>query len=74
MPTGFPRKTKARSISAPIYFATDEVVGVHASESYTFAIITSPSGPYYSNPVKIWVEEQYVRAVQGGMGDAKNRR
>jgi branched-chain amino acid aminotransferase len=66
-----PTEDKGSLYIRPIYFATDEVVGVHASHTYTFAIITSPSGPYYSNPVKIWVEEQYVRAVLGGMGDAK---
>jgi len=66
-----PSEEKGSLYIRPIYFAADEVVGVHASESYTFAIITSPSGPYYSDPVKVWVEEHYVRAAVGGMGDAK---
>ena len=37
-------------------------------------IILSPVGAYYKeglNPVKIWVEDEYVRAVRGGIGEAK---
>ena len=36
--------------------------------------VLSPSGAYYPqgfNPVKIYVETKYVRAVRGGMGEAK---
>lgn len=35
-------------------------------------IILSPTGPYYANPMRIYVEEKYVRAVEGGVGFAKN--
>ena len=35
-------------------------------------IILSPTGPYYSAPMRIYVEEKYVRAVPGGVGYAKN--
>lgn len=37
-------------------------------------IILSPVGAYYKeglNPVKIWIEDEYVRAVRGGIGEAK---
>ncbi len=34
-------------------------------------IILSPTGPYYSTPMRIYVEEKYVRAVPGGVGYAK---
>ena len=37
-------------------------------------IILSPSGAYYESglaPVGIWIEDEYVRAVRGGMGFAK---
>jgi branched-chain amino acid aminotransferase len=34
-------------------------------------IILSPTGPYYSSPMRIYVEEHYVRAVPGGIGYAK---
>jgi branched-chain amino acid aminotransferase len=55
----------------PFMFSTDEMIGVKPSEKYKFMIILSPTGPYYSAPMRIYVEEQYVRAVQGGAGYAK---
>jgi len=56
----------------PFMFASDEVIGVKPSESYKFIIILSPTGPYYAAPMRIYVEETYVRAVAGGAGFAKN--
>ena len=58
----------------PFVFATEPHVGVHASRQYIFCIITSPVGAYYPegmNPVKIFVENQDVRAVKGGTGFSK---
>lgn len=55
----------------PFMFATDEWIGVRPSNSYKFMILLSPTGPYYSSPMRIYVEETYVRAVQGGVGYAK---
>ena len=58
----------------PFVIATDPFLGVRPSDTYKFMIILSPSGPYYPeglNPVKIWVEDEYVRAVKGGIGYAK---
>jgi branched-chain amino acid aminotransferase len=55
----------------PFMFASDEVIGVRPSDNYKFMIILSPTGPYYSTPMRIYVEEQYVRAVPGGVGYAK---
>ena len=58
----------------PFIIATDESLGVHPSHSYKFIIILSPSGAYYAsglNPVKIWMEDDYARAVRGGIGEAK---
>lgn len=55
----------------PFMFACDEVIGVKPSESYKFMIILSPTGPYYNAPMRIYVEEKYVRAVPGGVGYAK---
>ena len=58
----------------PFIFATDAHLGVHVSKTYIFAIILSPSGSYYAagiNPVKIYIEDEYVRAVKGGTGFAK---
>ena len=53
-------------------FSTDEMIGVKPSLKYKFMIILSPTGPYYSAPMRIYVEEKYVRAVEGGVGFAKN--
>ncbi len=55
----------------PFMFATDEVIGVKPSDHYKFMIILSPTGPYYAKPMRIYVEEHYVRAVPGGVGYAK---
>lgn len=55
----------------PFMFSTDETLGVKPSDSYKFMIILSPTGPYYATPMRIYVEEQYVRAVPGGIGFAK---
>lgn len=55
----------------PFMFATDEVIGVNPSTTYKFMVILSPVGPYYAAPMRIYVEEQFVRAVPGGVGYAK---
>jgi branched-chain amino acid aminotransferase len=55
----------------PLYIATDEYLGVHPSENYKLIIITSPVGAYYSDPVKVLVETNYIRAVEGGVGYVK---
>ncbi len=55
----------------PFMFSSDEMIGVRASEKYKFIIILSPTGPYYSAPMRINVEEKFVRAVPGGIGFVK---
>lgn len=55
----------------PFMFSSDEMIGVRPSEKYKFLIILSPTGPYYAAPMRINVEEHYVRAVPGGIGFAK---
>ena len=55
----------------PLMFATDEMVGVKASDTYKFMIICLPAGPYYPKPIKLLVEPHYIRAAQGGVGEAK---
>ena len=58
----------------PFIIATDDFLGVAPSNTYLFMIILSPSGAYYASglePVGIWIEDDYVRAVRGGMGFAK---
>ena len=58
----------------PFIIATDPYIGVKPSSTYQFIVILSPVGAYYPeglNPVKIYVEDDYVRAVRGGIGFAK---
>ncbi|MGB3532313.1 MAG: branched-chain amino acid aminotransferase [Microcoleaceae cyanobacterium] len=55
----------------PIYFATEESIGLKPSSSYKFIIITCPVGSYYSEPVRLIVTQKYVRACEGGTGAAK---
>ena len=55
----------------PFMFSTDEAIGVKPGSKYKFMIILSPTGPYYSAPMRIYAEEKYVRAAKGGVGFAK---
>jgi branched-chain amino acid aminotransferase len=55
----------------PFMFSSDELIGVRPSDTYKFMIILSPTGPYYAAPMRIYVEEKYVRAAPGGVGYAK---
>ena len=58
----------------PTMIALDAQLGVHAAHKYLFYIILSPVGAYYKEglkPVGIYVEDQYVRAVRGGVGFTK---
>ena len=58
----------------PFIIATEPFLGVDVSDTFLFMIILSPSGAYYESglaPVGIWIEDDYVRAVKGGMGYAK---
>ncbi|RJQ58293.1 MAG: branched-chain amino acid aminotransferase [Desulfobacteraceae bacterium] len=58
----------------PTVIATDPFLGVRESFTYRYFVILSPVGVYYPqgfNPVKIWVSNDHVRAVRGGLGEAK---
>ena len=58
----------------PFMFATESALGVHMANKYKFMVICCPVGAYYAegiNPVKILVEDELVRAVQGGTGFTK---
>jgi branched-chain amino acid aminotransferase len=55
----------------PFVFASENRVGVHVSKEYLFLILTSPVGKYYEKPLRVKVEERYVRATKGGTGYTK---
>jgi branched-chain amino acid aminotransferase len=58
----------------PFMIATEVGLGVRPASEYLFIVIASPAGAYFPGgvkPVSIWLSEDRVRAVPGGMGDAK---
>jgi branched-chain amino acid aminotransferase len=58
----------------PTMIAVEPHLGVRPAHTYLFYIIIGPVGAYYKeglNPVKIYVEDKYVRAALGGLGEAK---
>jgi branched-chain amino acid aminotransferase len=58
----------------PTLIAVDPAIGVRPADQCLFFVILSPVGSYYAsgfNPVRILVEDYYVRAVPGGTGTAK---
>ncbi len=55
----------------PFMFSADEYIGIRPSQDFTFMIIFSPVGAYYSTPVKVKIETEFTRAVAGGTGYAK---
>ncbi|NAS29568.1 branched-chain amino acid aminotransferase [Flavobacteriaceae bacterium R38] len=55
----------------PTMFATENTLSVVPSSTYTFYIYTAPAQPYFSTPVKLVTEQELIRAVPGGTGEAK---
>jgi branched-chain amino acid aminotransferase len=69
-----PRSEGTSLYIRPTMLATEPHLGVRPSRMYLFYIIIGPVGAYYKeglNPVKIYVEDQYIRAAHGGTGEAK---
>lgn len=55
----------------PFMVSTDEFLGVRTAENYRFAIICSPVGQYYSEPIRVKIEKHFSRVADGGIGNAK---
>lgn len=55
----------------PFLFSNDDYIGIRPSQNFKFMIITCPVGAYYSKPVKVKIEDHFVRAVEGGSGYCK---
>ncbi|MCI7303014.1 MAG: branched-chain amino acid aminotransferase [Clostridiales Family XIII bacterium] len=69
-----PEKEGTSLYIRPFIIADEPFLGVRRSNHYKFIIILSPVGPYYVGgltPTKIYVEDKYVRATDGGTGEAK---
>ena len=55
----------------PFMYADEPFIGMRAATHYKFIIIASPSSPLYSKRIKLYAETQYIRAADGGTGEAK---
>ena len=55
----------------PFLFSSSEFIAARPSEDFTFVILTSPVGPYYSGAVKVKIEDKFTRAASGGIGYTK---
>lgn len=66
-----PRAEGSSLYIRPLVFASEARLGVKVSDEYKLIIMSSPVGPYYSKPLRVKVEEHYVRAAEGGTGFAK---
>jgi branched-chain amino acid aminotransferase len=66
-----PTKIGSALYLRPFMFATDDFVGVRPSKNFSFIIFSCPVNSYYPKPIKVLVEEKYVRAFAGGVGSTK---
>lgn len=66
-----PKAEGASLYIRPFMFSADEFIGIRPSVDFTYMVILSPVGAYYSAPVRVKIETQYTRAVAGGTGFAK---
>lgn len=55
----------------PFMYADEPFIGMRAATSFKFIIIASPAGPFFHKKIKLYAETKYVRAVNGGTGEAK---
>lgn len=55
----------------PLIYASEAKFGVKASETYRFVVFTGPVPEYYPKPIKVKVEDRFIRAAHGGTGYAK---
>jgi branched-chain amino acid aminotransferase len=69
-----PKQHGASLYIRPLLYGTDNFLGLRKSMTYQFIIMSSPVGSYFKSglqPIRVWVEREYVRAVRGGTGSAK---
>ena len=55
----------------PFMYADEPFIGMRAATRYKFVIIASPAGPFFAKPIKLYAETTYIRAANGGTGEAK---
>lgn len=55
----------------PFMYADEAFIGMRAATNYKFIIIASPAGPFFTKRIRLYAETQFIRAVEGGTGEAK---
>ncbi len=55
----------------PFMYADEPFIGMRAANNYKFIVMASPAGPFFTNRIKLYAETKYIRAVEGGTGEAK---
>ncbi len=66
-----PRDDDGALYIRPFMIASEDRIGVGVSNEYLFMVVCSPTFKYYAQPLKVKVETHYVRAADGGTGEAK---
>jgi branched-chain amino acid aminotransferase len=69
-----PRSKGSSLYIRPTMIASEAHLGVRPANEYIYFIITGPVGAYYAEgfkPISIYVSDEFVRAVRGGVGEAK---
>ena len=55
----------------PFMYADEAFIGMRAATRYKFIVMASPAGPFFSKPIKLYAETKFIRAANGGTGEAK---
>ena len=55
----------------PFMYADEPFIGMRAATHYKFIIMASPAGPFFTKRIKLYAETKYIRAANGGTGEAK---
>ena len=68
-----PNKVGESLYIRPFMIATEVGLGVRPTNKATYILIATPAGSYFdpSKAVSVWISTEYVRAAQGGTGEAK---
>lgn len=66
-----PTATGSSLYIRPFLFSSDEYIGIRPSLTFTYMVILTPVGFYYSTPVRVKIETHFTRAAHGGTGYAK---
>lgn len=68
-----PNKVGESLYIRPFMIATEVGLGVRPTNKATYLLIATPAGAYFdpSKAVSVWISTEYVRAAQGGTGEAK---